>query len=171
MKKILVAGVGNILRADEGVGVYLSREIRRKNIPQVQTEEIGTESWRLFSLAKDFPIVVLLDAMEMSDVAGKVGIWRDCEICPPQPWSLHEVNFPGEVSLARRLYGKPREFYLFGVQPADTEFGLGLSQVLQKKFPKITGQLEQFIHILATGKKSLQSYENSFLLGSRCTRC
>ncbi len=155
MKKILVAGVGNILRADEGVGVYLCREIKRKNILPVQSEEIGTESWRLFSLVKDFPIVVLLDAVEMSDVAGKVEIWRDCEICPPWPWSLHETNFPGEVALARKLYGRPREFYLFGVQPADTGFGLALSDVIQRKFSEITGKLEQFLHILTTEERSL----------------
>ena len=112
MNKVLVAGIGNILRRDEGIGVYLGQAIKAKNIPGVEVEEIGTESWQLFALVKNFSTVILLDALETAGPVGKVEVWQDFEIACPGVWNLHEKNFISEVALAKKLFGQPEEFYL-----------------------------------------------------------
>jgi hydrogenase maturation protease len=142
---ILVLGLGNVLMKDEGVGVHLCRYLKDRNLPGVQVEEIGTEAWRLMDTVEDFACVILVDALDTGGRAGQVEIWKDFELSGGSGVSLHEADFVSEVCLAKKLTGRPEEFYLFGIQPGKVEWGLGLSDVLQKEFEDLARKLEQFV--------------------------
>jgi hydrogenase maturation protease len=73
MKKILVAGVGNLLFSDEGLGVHVIRELSRKSLPEeVELADVGTATFELTRLMDGKDKVVIVDAILTDDAPGTI---------------------------------------------------------------------------------------------------
>jgi hydrogenase maturation protease len=72
-KKILVAGVGNLLFSDEGLGVHVIRELSKRSLPQeVELADVGTATFELTRLMNGKDKVVIVDAILADDAPGTV---------------------------------------------------------------------------------------------------
>ncbi|MBP1667349.1 MAG: hycI [Bacteroidetes bacterium] len=60
-KKILFAGIGNLLRSDDGAGVYISRNIVSSDNIDAITVETGIENYigKINSLDPDILVLIL----------------------------------------------------------------------------------------------------------------
>src|ERR1035437_7594832 len=69
-KKILFGGIGNLLKKDDGVGVYISKRIKKKGIVSSLTVEVSIENYigKINSLNPD--ILVLIDCVDMMSPSG-----------------------------------------------------------------------------------------------------
>jgi hydrogenase maturation protease len=72
-KKILVAGVGNLLFSDEGVGVHVARELSKMSLPEeVELADVGTATFELTRLMDGKDKVVIVDAILTDDAPGTI---------------------------------------------------------------------------------------------------
>ncbi|MCM8825580.1 MAG: hydrogenase maturation protease [Candidatus Omnitrophica bacterium] len=146
--KILVAGLGNTLMKDDGIGVYLSRYLKTEKIKGIQIQEIGVEDWRVPCIASGFKDVVLIDAVDMEALPGQIVVWEDVDFVEIAGISLHTMSFISELSLVRALKKLPKRIFLFGIQPEKIDWGIGLTDSLNNQFFSIAGRLKNFVESL-----------------------
>jgi hydrogenase maturation protease len=68
-RPILVIGVGNEFRTDDGLGILAAREIRRRTYPGVEVLEAGGEGTALLESWKGYDHVLIVDGPFWSDEA------------------------------------------------------------------------------------------------------
>ncbi|MBN1949518.1 MAG: hydrogenase maturation protease [Candidatus Cloacimonetes bacterium] len=112
----LFAGIGNALKSDDGVGIYISRQIIPRPGWEVLIVESGIEKFvgKINSLAPD--LLILLDA---TDFGREPGFY---DLVPLQQVRDYTAN-THTVSLSRVGEFFEMETCLLGIQPADVTFG------------------------------------------------
>ena len=133
MARILVAGMGNVQRGDDGFGVAVARRLlegERESAPAgVTVLEAGIAGVRVVhELMEGYDGLILVDAATCGGVPGTV-----YEISPQvgerAPESLHTVE-PGQVlALARAAGCLPERVLLVGCEPAEYD-ALGMEEEL-----------------------------------------
>jgi hydrogenase maturation protease len=149
----VVVGIGNVLRADDGVG--LAAVERLEADPRlVCARESGR--LRVFwaqqltpELAMDFApadVVVLVDAD--AELAPGVIRERRVEAMPAadaRPGMTHHVDAASLVAMARDLYGGSPELWVVGVGPASLEVGESLSPAVEAAVPQAVDAVIQLL--------------------------
>lgn len=71
--KLAVAGLGNLLLKDDGIGIYLIRALRKMKLPEnLVLFEIGTAVFFLHSVALEYKNLLLVDAVRGGGKPGSV---------------------------------------------------------------------------------------------------
>ncbi len=70
--KILVAGVGNIFLGDDGFGVEVALELRKRQLPEsVKVKDFGIRGFDLaYALLDPWDAVIIVDALPRGEAAG-----------------------------------------------------------------------------------------------------
>jgi hydrogenase 3 maturation protease len=129
-KKILFVGIGNLLKTDDGVGVYISSNIISTSSISALTVEVSLENYigKINSLNPD--ILVLIDCADMKEAPGT---HRLIEIN-----DLHDLTFnTHNISLKRLSEFFKMQVYLLGIQPEKIHFGENLSYLVKQEAEKI----------------------------------
>ncbi|RDI75837.1 hydrogenase maturation protease [Gaiella occulta] len=133
MRRVLVAGVGNILRRDDGFGpVVVSR---LGPLPEgADVVETGIGGIALVQeLLGGYEGLVIVDAVDQGAEPGTVFVIEP-EIGEPEHVSdIHLANPRRVLSMAKGLGILPRRVVIVGCQPAEVdELGEGLSPAVER---------------------------------------
>jgi hydrogenase maturation protease len=143
---IVVIGVGNLLLRDEGIGVHLAHALEEQALPEgVQIVDAGTGGLNMLYAMERAKKVIFLDAAEMGKAPGAFVrfVPRDVKLCGAEhAVSFHELGLPQVLDLADAL-GVACEVVIFGVQPKDLSWGIGLSPELARAVPEILAAVAQ----------------------------
>ncbi|MEO0070416.1 MAG: hydrogenase 3 maturation endopeptidase HyCI [candidate division WOR-3 bacterium] len=146
MGKILIVGVGNRLRCDDGVGSHIV-DLFKERVKDVEVIDAGTvpENY-LESITQKRPQRVLIVDACLFD--GKPGEFRLFDLESFE--NLHFPNFSTHTLplnlIAQLIITKTNaKVYLLGIQPAQRGFGEKLSPVLSATLPKILNYIEEWI--------------------------
>lgn len=150
--KILIAGLGNILMKDDGIGVYLCRHLEQYKMKGVEIKEFGVEDWKLACVASDYRDIVIVDAIDMDYEPGQCIVCEDVDFIAGSSVSMHYKGFISELSLIRITKKQPERIFLFGVQIEKIGWGTGLTPLLEKRFCFIAESLRNFIEFLVKGE-------------------
>lgn len=139
-KKKLFVGIGNLLRKDDGVGIYISKRIRTNDSLLSLTVEASIENYigKINSLNPD--ILILIDCMDMKAISGTFKLLSLKQI-QDITFNTHNISF-------RRL----SEFFtmpvfILGIQPEKIDFGENLSYLVKNVADKIIKQInKQEVH-------------------------
>jgi len=157
-KKILVCGIGNTLLQDEGVGVHVIRELKRRSFPSfVEFLEAGVSLLDFIFQLREAERLILLDAMKADGPPGSVYLIDGHELIQDssdQPLSLHQVGAI-EVLRIMSLDGTPPPCLVVGIEPASLDWGLELSSLLQSKMCQIVEAVEEEIRKLVPHPEDL----------------
>ena len=128
---ILILGVGNLLRKDDGVGVQAAQRLQRLPLPVgVKVVDGGSAGVAMLDLLEGHERAVIIDAADMGLEPGSVAKFRPEATqfrSPEVRLSLHSSDVAGVLELAR-LLGKPLPaLVVIGVQPRDTGWGTEMS--------------------------------------------
>lgn len=136
---VLVAGLGNVLRGDDGFGVAVAERLARDPVPRgVRLVELGIGGIHLVQeLFEPVRALVVIDAVDLGRPPGTVMVIRP-DIVDVHAMSLterhdhladmHYATPERALMLARALGTLPDGVWLVGGQPADAErLGEGLS--------------------------------------------
>jgi hydrogenase maturation protease len=132
--RILVAGLGNLLLMDDGVGIHAVRAIRNSLPRGVRAVEIGTAVLDALHLIEWADTIVAFDAMQAGGAPGTVysfGV-EDVEDRGIKG-SLHEVNLIAALGFLTRPH-RP-EISILGVEPEKIDFGLELTPPVAAALP------------------------------------
>lgn len=143
----LVIGIGNELRADDGAGAYIVRQLKGYAIPDLQTEIMPQLTPEWLERMANASLTILVDVrIPESDDDGKLWLYP---LAPSagRPSSGHALHIGELLSLGERLYGKPFEVYICSVPAFDFTLGNPFSEqckaVLEPAVSTIVGFLKR----------------------------
>lgn len=143
MKKILLLGIGNVLYADEGVGVHFVNYINDKyqfNHSQYQLDIVdgGTLAQGLIPIICQYDHLIVVDTVNSVDVGPGEVYFFDFDHAPAEiDWqgSAHEVEMLQTLNMMDIVGDRPHTFVL-GVTPTVIEpMTLGLTPHLLQAIP------------------------------------
>jgi hydrogenase maturation protease len=132
--RILIAGLGNMLLQDDGVGVHAVRELRKEPPPGVLAAEIGTAVLQGLHLYEWADRILVLDAMQAGGTAGMVYACSARDVADPGiQASLHELSLLAALRFIN--VNKRPEVHILGMEPQVIDFGLELTPPIQNALP------------------------------------
>jgi len=126
---ILIAGIGNTLRGDDGIGAYICSLIDKADIRGVQTLRVQQLHTELVEEFLYFDAVVLVDASVSSTAVSFHPLIKN-ELQPVS--SSHHVNASLLAALAQQLYQKELCIMICAVKGTNFDMGEGLSATAKK---------------------------------------
>lgn len=123
MKRILIAGMGNVLRGDDGFGVRVIERLTQCELPQgVELFEAGGAGIGLVQKLMDgYDACIIADAAPGGKAPGTVSTIVPAVPDNPRHIGLHDLNPARVLSMARALGALPANVLIVGCEPAETE--------------------------------------------------
>ncbi|MBI4651778.1 hydrogenase 3 maturation endopeptidase HyCI [Candidatus Desantisbacteria bacterium] len=134
-KKILIVGVGNVLRADDGVGPYIISCFKEKKVgfdllDTGTTPENFTED--IIKLKPE--IIIIIDAAYMNKKPGEICFFNGDSI-PETSISTHNISMRVISGLWKNLTNA--EINFIGIEPENTNWEEDISQIVKKSADKL----------------------------------
>jgi len=147
MDKVLVAGLGNPLMGDEGIGVRLVHNLQQRMsaLPHVDFMDMGTGGLSVLHAIAGRPKVVFVDCAFMDEPPGTIRRFTPDSVASTKAqWrtSAHEGDLLAILELSRSLGECPPQVVIFGIQPASVEPRIGLS-------PAVEARLGEYAELIA----------------------
>ena len=140
--KTLILGIGNTLLSDEGIGIHVLNELRKRNHFDSDVEYLdgGTLSFTLASPIESASQFIVIDASEIQQPPGSVAIYENEEmdhfITSGNKKSVHEVGLVDVMSIAMLTGNLPAKRALIGIQPELIDWGHHPTEVVSRAIPK-----------------------------------
>lgn len=165
--KILILGLGNPILSDDGVGIYIARELEHKGKLELEHQDItvvesSMSGLTLLDILSGYDKAIIIDAIQTG--RGKAGqIYR----LDPSEFdntrhasSPHDTNFATALELGRKLnIPLPGEIVIFAIEVADVStFSEECTPEVRRAIPicaeMVMQQLEQVSSSTSCGKSS-----------------
>jgi hydrogenase maturation protease len=150
MQNLLLIGIGNEYRRDDGVGLMIARQLRSRLPPHVPVLELSGEGATLMEAWQTAAIVYVFDAVRSHSTPGTIHqIDAQAQTVPTQffHYSTHAFSLAEAVELARVLNQLPSKLLLYGIEGVDFGSGVGLSDCVEVAVPKVIDRvLQQITH-------------------------
>ena len=130
MTAALVLGLGNLVHADDGVGVHAIERLQKDpRLPRgVVLLDGGTQGLALLPHISGFQRLLVIDAVDVGERPGTIVRLegKALDKLPGKP-SVHQLGF-ADLMVALKLLGEiPEEVVVLGVQPLSTEWSAELT--------------------------------------------
>jgi hydrogenase maturation protease len=129
-RKILFVGIGNLLRQDDGAGVFISMRIRETDRIKVITPEVSIENYIGKINSIDHDILVLIDCVDMKRAPGSF------DLIPVD--QVNDLTFnTHNISLKKLSEFFRKEVLILAIQPESVAFGENISYIVHEACNKI----------------------------------
>lgn len=127
---ILFVGIGNVLRTDDGAGVYISQRIIEQNHIKVLTVEVSIENYirKINSYKADH--IILIDGVNFNREPGYYNMVMVSELMDFTT-NTHNISLR---NISEYLSGN---IQILGIQPETLEFGEALTAPVKKTADEI----------------------------------
>lgn len=146
--RILIAGLGNLLLRDDGVGVHAVWQFQKSAGNRYRAVEVGCAVLDALHLLEWSEKILLIDAMKAGGPPGTVYWVSSIEELDggAVPASLHELS----IVQALRMINQARspEIAIIGIEPEIIDYGLDLSNSVEAALPLV----------LHTGEKAIEQW-------------
>jgi hydrogenase 3 maturation protease len=135
-KKKLFVGIGNLLKMDDGAGVYISRRIIPGGSISVLTAEVSIENYigKINSLDPD--ILIIIDCIDINSLPGTFKLLKLSDI---QDITFNTHN----ISLKCLSDFFKMQVYILGIQPEKVDFGENISYLVKAVSKKIIERINK----------------------------
>ena len=158
MSRVLVAGMGNVLRRDDGFGVEVARRLANDASlsDTAKVIEVGIGGIHLVQeLMRGYDALVVIDAVERGTDPGTVHLLA-ADVPDLAEWSedqrgdfladTHYTTPAKAMILAKALGVLPPRVFILGCQPADAaDLGIGLSKAVEEAVVQASGVLATLV--------------------------
>ncbi|HEX4066274.1 MAG TPA: HyaD/HybD family hydrogenase maturation endopeptidase [Acidobacteriaceae bacterium] len=138
--RIAVLGLGNLMRADDAVGMLAVEAMRAdpRMPPSILLIDGGTLGLDLLYPIEGITHLLALDAIEAGEAPGTVLRYAGDAIAEmPVTKSVHLLGFSDLIGAMRLIGTAPREIVVLGVQPAVIAWGTELTPAVRTALPKL----------------------------------
>jgi len=144
MNPVVVIGIGNPYRRDDGIGPTVVARLRRRHLPGVTLAECDGEPTRLIDFWHGAGLAVVVDAVHTLEP--KPGTIHRRSLHHPSvrgvgSASSHGVDLGDAVALAAALDRLPRTLLLYAIEAADTSHGYGLTPLVEAALPRLVDEI------------------------------
>lgn len=157
MPRILVAGMGNIMRGDDGFGVEVARRLSSRELPEsVRLTEVGISGVSMAQeLLSGYDVFILIDAMDSGNEPGTITINR-AEVPSNPKYSPREIasfaadmhqTDPNKILILGEALGVlPELTIILGCDPVGvSDLTTELSDPVTAAIPRAADQVEELI--------------------------
>ena len=152
---VVVLGVGNTHRHDDGVGVYVARRVRSEASEAVKVLDDIRDSVDLLEAWEDADTVIVVDAVSSDAKPGtiyKIEVGDD-----PLPdilcrYSSHNLSIGEAIGLSRALGTLPPHLLICGIEGANFHLGTGLSTEVEEAAEKVVRMVISQTYITREGR-------------------
>ncbi len=133
---LLFVGIGNVLRTDDGAGVYISQRILEQSHIKTLTVEVSIENYiqKINNYRADH--IILIDSVNFSKEPGY------CRLVPVSELLDFTTN-THNISLKNVSKFISGDVYILGIQPESVEFGEELTTSVKKTADEIVRLINQ----------------------------
>ena len=144
-ERILIIGIGNAYRCDDGAGLAAADELIRRRVPGADILRACGDGTSLIEAWQGRDRVVLIDATFSGATPGTIHrIEASAEPLPVSfsHHSTHSVNLAEAVELARVLHRLPERLTVVGIEGEDFRSGTGLSPAVRSAVDQVVQLIE-----------------------------
>jgi hydrogenase maturation protease len=141
---VLVIGIGNPTRCDDGVGAYAAGRLAELGLPGVTVRALSGEGTALMDAWSSSDCVFAIDATHSGRPPGTVQRF-DASLLPVPAdrfhYSTHAFSLAQAVELSRVLGSLPARLIIYGIEGATFAAGTGLSDAVRQAAEKVVEQI------------------------------
>ena len=130
---VLVIGVGNPLRGDDGAGAAVIQRLQNRLPLSVKLLQLDSDGVSLMEAWREFERVILVDAACSGAAPGAIHRFNATQSELPRGlfhYSSHLFGVAEAVELARQLGRLPERLVVYGIERMEFAYGEGLSVVV-----------------------------------------
>ena len=146
MSPIVVLGVGDLLRQDEGVGVHAVRALLGAQFEEwAQLVDGGTAVFEALSGWQEIGKLIVIDAVRGGRDPGSISRLSLREVADQTApeLSVHEHGLLAALGLLQRAGLRVGEVVIYGVEPESAGWGTDLSGPVAASLPLLAAHLRQ----------------------------
>lgn len=148
MRRVLIAGIGNVFFGDDGFGVEVARQLGRAALPGARVADFGIRAVHLaYELLSPLDLLVVADCMSRGGAPGTLYVVEPDQAPPLAFGDAHGMSLPLVFSTLAQLGGALPPTRIVGCEPERIEPGLGLSERVARAIP---GAIELIHDLLST---------------------
>ncbi|MEW6572243.1 MAG: hydrogenase maturation protease [Bacillota bacterium] len=154
--RVLVIGVGNPYRSDDGFGLAAARQIEKKALPGVKVLKESGEGGALMDLWENAAAVIIFDTVQTGAEPGSIHRFAADSGQVPEDYfhySTHLFGVAEAVELARVLGQLPPHLIVYGVNAKELSPGTELSPEVAKAIPEVVEQAVRDINAFKAAKQ------------------
>lgn len=155
---IVIIGIGDALRRDDGVGPLVLDACRYEPVPGCDLAELDGDPTSVVDAWSDRDTAIVVDAVCVGAVAGTL---HETTISPLEPSMISAIKteacFAGlseALSLGERSGRLPRTLHVLGIEPGDLKPGFGLSAPVAAAMDALEARVRAAVAIARTGTAS-----------------
>jgi hydrogenase maturation protease len=153
---IVLLGIGNDYRRDDGVGLVVVRHLQAKAMPHVTIIE-SRDGLAALASCREADLVIVVDAVSSGAEPGTIfRLSAHAEPIPAQlcQRSTHTLGVAEAIELARALHQLPRRLIVYGIEGERFEAGAGLSAAVAQAVPEIIERIAQEVAAVDLNRES-----------------
>lgn len=135
-KTYLFTGIGNVLRNDDGTGIYITKKIKETRIVSTLLAEVSLENYVGKINRLNPSVLILVDCLDFNREPGH---W---DIIPAAETREFTIN-SHHLSIKRLSEFFKMETWLLGIQPANLKVGENLTTAVKKSADEIVEMINQ----------------------------
>ena len=142
--KVVIIGLGNTYRSDDGVGIVVLRRLRKRVPAGVTTIEESGEGAALLDAWKGATTAILVDAVHSEAPPGAIRrLDASVEPIPSRFFhhSTHAFGVAEAVELARALSELPPRLVVYGIEARNFSAGKALSAQVEQAAGAVVAQV------------------------------
>jgi len=143
--KAVVLGVGNTIRADEGIGVRVVEALQRDFAlpPAVSAIDGGTSSMEMLEELSHLDFLLVVDAVDDGKPPGEL-VRLEGNAVPVffrRNLSPHGIGLSDVLAALEFIGAAPKETLILGVQPASLDLSMELTPFVAARVPELVQQI------------------------------
>lgn len=159
---ILIIGIGNPYRYDDGVGFFVIDALENGGI-DAETRRIKPDGYSLLEAWKGRELVIIVDAARGLGPVGTVRFFNalNDEIhAQLSPVSTHSLSLPETISLGKTLNQLPNHLWIYAIEAGELGHGTDLSPDVKKAALNVALEIEALIKEYPEGTRMEGSAES-----------
>ena len=153
-RPILLVGIGNEYRSDDGVGLVVARELQAKKLPHTLVTECSGDGAELMEMWKSPATVILVDAVSSGAKPGTIYRLDALTQLIPASFSFpstHAFGVAEALGLARALDQLPLNLLIYAIEGKNFSAGSGLSpeveEAVRELVERVASEVQHFLDV------------------------
>jgi hydrogenase maturation protease len=139
LPRIVVIGVGNLLQKDEGIGIHAVQALQKLDLPKDIELVDGGTSPDLIAYTRAEDKMIIIDCAKAGGVKGAIYRFKPEDLAANKGslTSAHEMGVVENLNLMSLTGNKPKDVVIIGIEPAEIDWGMELSETLKQRLPDL----------------------------------
>ncbi len=148
--EVAIVGVGNPIMSDDGVGKCVVDALFESGLPDgVEATHAGTTAFLALEALSNAEQGVVVDAVSDGDsppgALHRYHVTNGTFEGEPPDVLMHDFSFSEALRAGSDAYDIPDDVLVLGIEPEDTDVGLGLTDPVRESLPAVIGAIAEYL--------------------------